>query len=158
MKTPQNRFIYRGDSMVPTLINGDLLICRSVQHDRIVPGDIIVFSRPSSPELIVHRVIGKTACGFYTRGDNVPVSDPGLVAPHRISGVCGHVERKRKNHPRFQRLGRHASCPLPALAKQALYGGSRRYPPALSQPVPQCDQERLQGPSDQNRDRILSAA
>lgn len=96
MKTNERRYLYKGKSMAPTLRNGDLLICRPPQPDKIRPGDIVVFPKPGETGHIVHRVIAKTGRGFYTRGDQVPVKDPWVVEPDRICGVCHRIERRER--------------------------------------------------------------
>ncbi len=58
------------DSMVPTFYRGDILVLQGVPADQLIVGDIIVFSPPSQPTPIVHRVIGINPDGsFQTKGD-----------------------------------------------------------------------------------------
>jgi signal peptidase I len=69
--------VYPTISMLPTLEVGDLVIVHSVPYSSIQVNDVIVFSRPdssgvcsSASEVIVHRVVQKTAQGLITQGDD----------------------------------------------------------------------------------------
>jgi signal peptidase len=58
------------DSMVPTFYRGDILVLQGVPADQLVVGDIIVFSPPSQPTPIVHRITEINPDGtFQTKGD-----------------------------------------------------------------------------------------
>jgi len=71
--------VVKTGSMEPVLNVGDvILIDDTVKPDEIKvgpDGDVIVFRKPGSRELIVHRAIGKTAEGFITKGDANPGID-----------------------------------------------------------------------------------
>lgn len=58
------------DSMVPTFHRGDILILQGIPEEQLIIGDIIVFSPPSQPTPIVHRIIEINPDGtFQTKGD-----------------------------------------------------------------------------------------
>ena len=62
-----------GDSMEPTLHDGDLVILR--RADTYRPGDIVAFrvgpGEPGAGRHVIHRIIGGSAeTGFITQGDN----------------------------------------------------------------------------------------
>ncbi len=62
-----------GDSMFPTLVEGDHIFLAKVDADSPKIGDIITFS--SHGRLVTHRLIGQTRLGkygrlFWERGDN----------------------------------------------------------------------------------------
>lgn len=67
-----------GDSMVPVLASGDLVIVR--RADAYAVGDIVAFHLPNDPltrNLVIHRIAGGTATSGWTmRGDNNPGDDP----------------------------------------------------------------------------------
>lgn len=88
-----NGYIFKGQSMMPTLRNGDFLICHPPVLDRIRRGDIIVFTQPDDDDYIAHRVVLKTQDGFLTQGDHIPQRDPGRVTQDRICGVCIALRR-----------------------------------------------------------------
>ncbi len=71
--------VVKTGSMEPVLNIGDVIIIDdSVRPEEIKAGpdgDIIVFRKPGSSELIVHRAIGKTSEGFITKGDANPGID-----------------------------------------------------------------------------------
>ena len=64
----------KSGSMVPTLNVGDVILMEPVDPKDIKVGDVIIFYKPGSDQLIVHRVVKKTNSGLYTKGDaNVAV-------------------------------------------------------------------------------------
>jgi signal peptidase len=86
-------------SMVPALAPGDVVVTRGVAAGDVCAdvgvGTVVTFlPRPGDPELITHRVVGKTigtfddgtACRLITQGDaNSAVDDP--VSPQQVRGV-----------------------------------------------------------------------
>jgi signal peptidase I len=83
----ENVRFYRGRSMGGTFRLGDRLIIRPVSWNEIQPGDVIVFTdanhRDGTDE-IVHRVVRVTGDGLFTRGDNNPACDIGIVRPDQV--------------------------------------------------------------------------
>jgi len=85
--------VVRGESMIPTYYDGDLLIVRGVPDITIIElQDVIVFHSPYSWEtLIVHRVVGKRVIHeqlvFSTKGDNNMVKDSWQVKEEHIVGM-----------------------------------------------------------------------
>ncbi len=61
-----------GTSMEPTLDGGDLALVR--QQDRYRRGEIVAFRVPKGESgegaIVIHRIVGQTAEGFVTQGDN----------------------------------------------------------------------------------------
>jgi signal peptidase len=85
--------VVEGRSMVPTYFEGDLLIIKGEQPEKIKAGDIIVFHSPYDWEkFIVHRVVAKQIEGdqiyFLTKGDNNPMPDAWKVPAKNIVGVA----------------------------------------------------------------------
>ena len=102
--------VVEGNSMLPTLHNGDLVLIYKPGPGDIKPGDIIVYRSPSQNKLVIHRVIEVNRCGpqycYITKGDNNVNADNspilqleppqgidyddilGVVMGVRIRGVC----------------------------------------------------------------------
>ncbi len=86
-----------GDSMEPTMQDGDFVIARSQPEYEV--GDIVVYSVPEGEvgagSLIIHRVIGGSADeGYITQGDNSDITLPDIwrPTPEDISGeVWVHI-------------------------------------------------------------------
>lgn len=71
--------VVKSGSMEPVLYRGDVIIIEKVspQDIRADPtnGDVIVFYKPGTSILIVHRAIHKVDTGFITKGDANVASD-----------------------------------------------------------------------------------
>lgn len=71
--------VVKSGSMEPTLMVGDvILIDENVKPEDIKTGrdgDVIVFYKPGSNELIVHRAVARIDGGFLTKGDANPGTD-----------------------------------------------------------------------------------
>ena len=77
---PYQALVVRSGSMSPTIPTGSIVFYKKVNAAKVKVGDIIVFSRPGSPnEKVTHRVysIGTNATGKYftTKGDANGVPD-----------------------------------------------------------------------------------
>jgi nickel-type superoxide dismutase maturation protease len=75
------RVAVAGESMAPTLRDGDWLVCRRVAPDHVVrPGDVVVVERPDRPGLLlVKRAVRREADGWWVEGDNAAASDDSRV-------------------------------------------------------------------------------
>ncbi len=75
------RVAVAGDSMAPTLLDGDWLLCRrfdSAYGVRV--GDVVVVERPDRTGLlIVKRVLRRDPDGWWVEGDNADASDDSRV-------------------------------------------------------------------------------
>ncbi|MDF1539811.1 MAG: signal peptidase I [Candidatus Thorarchaeota archaeon] len=93
MGTPSPLAVVTGNSMIPDLDHGDLVIIQARTMNQIELGDVIVFTAEwyaASP--IIHRVVRIIECGdgdrlFLTRGDNNPSNDLGFRTIEDIIGV-----------------------------------------------------------------------
>ncbi len=65
----------KSGSMRPTLEIGDVILMEPVSSSDIEVGDVIIFYKPGTKQLIVHRVVEKTGEGLYTKGDANPTVD-----------------------------------------------------------------------------------
>lgn len=71
------RVAVAGDSMAPTLHDGDWLLCRRTGPAYAVrAGDVVVVERPDRPGLLlVKRAVRREAGGWWVEGDNAAASD-----------------------------------------------------------------------------------
>lgn len=86
--------IVKGNSMVPTYYDGELIIVQGVADKNTIEPlrDIIVFHGPYDWDtLIVHRVVEKRSIDdqliFFTKGDNNPSRDSWRVQEEHIVGI-----------------------------------------------------------------------
>jgi hypothetical protein len=86
------RFQARGFSMYPFIRDGDVITVSPWGGVQPRPGDVVAFCHPTTERLVVHRLLQKTAQGFFLRGDNCPEAD-GLVPSASIWGRVTKVER-----------------------------------------------------------------
>ncbi|RLG92057.1 MAG: signal peptidase I [Candidatus Hecatellales archaeon] len=89
--------VVNGQSMLPTLHHGDIVILKSVSVDELIRDfkegkkDIIVY-RSNSGRPIIHRIHSLkydkngNFLGFIVQGDNNPLPDPEIVTPQKIIG------------------------------------------------------------------------
>jgi len=96
-------FLYSGPSMKSAFQTGELLYVRPDVQD-VKPGDVVVFERDGRN--IVHRVLSVEKNGYYTRGDDNPFIDPGLVFPDQVIGRVEMGEHLGELNP--VRSGRRA--------------------------------------------------
>ena len=89
------RFQGKGFSMSPFIKDGDVLTIAPVQGSAPCFGDVVVFTHPNTGRLIIHRIIGKRADSYLTKGDNAPEGD-GLISRAAILGRVTKVERNGK--------------------------------------------------------------
>lgn len=92
-----NEITIEGNSMFPTLVNGEIVKVDSTTKNIIV-GDIILYQQFPT-HLTAHRVvktIDRNGLTFYmTKGDNNTECDQYLVAPDKIIGkIIGSISRK----------------------------------------------------------------
>jgi len=80
-RTPYLRVAVVGESMRPTLDDGDWLLCRRVTGARgVQEGDVVVLERPDRPGLlVVKRAARREPGGWWVEGDNVAASDDSRV-------------------------------------------------------------------------------
>ena len=89
-------YVVASGSMVPTLEVHDMLVISAhVPFDEVVPGDIIVFDRPSDHNrVIVHRVVAildEDPWTLRAKGDANPASIPGTDFPITEEEYLGSV-------------------------------------------------------------------
>ncbi len=93
--------IVNGNSMYPTLHNGDLVIYHSVPQQNIANGTIIVFVQADTGSVsldsivrpvVIHRIIGMVVQAdgtdyYKTKGDNNQLADPSLAKSAYVLGT-----------------------------------------------------------------------
>jgi signal peptidase I len=89
------RFQGKGFSMSPFIKDGDILTIAPLQGSGPGFGDVAVFTHPHTNKLIIHRIIGKKAGSYRTKGDNAPEED-GLISREAIVGRVTRVQRNGK--------------------------------------------------------------
>ena len=103
------RFRAEGDSMYPTIRNGDTITIAPVSTDEVVCGDVLLCRHDN--RVLAHRLVGVTTCGsdrlFSLRGDakaacDAPVGASDLVGKvisvcrnGRMTPLCGPAARLR---------------------------------------------------------------
>jgi signal peptidase I len=89
------RFRCMGFSMSPFIKDGDVLTIAPfpLQGSAPIFGDVVVFTHPFTKKLIIHRLIGKRAGFYLTKGDNIPEVDD-LIS---TTDILGHVKKVERN-------------------------------------------------------------
>lgn len=86
---PAAYVIVAGDSMLPNLRTGDLVL--AVRQPTYAVGEVIVYAipagKPGAGSQVIHRVVGgDSAAGFITQGDNRDTVDPWRPTSDEIVG------------------------------------------------------------------------
>jgi len=76
---PATYVVIRGDSMLPSLHAGDLVVLHTTGG--VAPGDVVGYRVPAGEvgagHIVVHRIVaGDGQAGFTVLGDNNPAPDP----------------------------------------------------------------------------------
>jgi signal peptidase I len=87
----------RGGSMIPFILDGDVVRIRPPGNSEILVGDVICYEI-SPGRLFLHRVIKRHGGQFVTKGDALDFTD--LVHPGQVLGIAMAIER----HGRVRRL------------------------------------------------------
>jgi signal peptidase len=88
---PASYLFVSGDSMLPTLESGDLVVLHVAE--RYDKGDVIAFrvpdGQPGAGALVIHRIVdGSASAGFVMQGDNKEVVDEWRP---RLGDVAGRL-------------------------------------------------------------------
>ena len=67
--------VVESGSMYPILKVGDVIMISSVRPEDLRVGDVIVYYKPGTSQLIVHRIVKIARSGVYTKGDANPGID-----------------------------------------------------------------------------------
>jgi signal peptidase I len=108
----------RGGSMLPFLLDGDIVEVRPAVAAEVRVGDVICYEPPPGG-LCLHRVIGREERGFVTRGDALAYVD--TVPDVALLGVViareRHGRRAALDTSRARRRGRLIAAVAPVLAR-----------------------------------------
>jgi hypothetical protein len=108
----------RGASMLPFLLDGDVLVVRPAAAAEIGIGDVICYEPPAGG-LCLHRVVAREKRGFVTRGDALAYVE--TVPDAAVLGVVTAVERRgrvrRLRTPAARWRGRLIARTAPAVAR-----------------------------------------
>ena len=86
------RYEARGESMVPTIRDGDAVTVSPLGVTSPKTGDIVAFAYPVTGGLRVHRIVRTGPGGYLLKGDNALAAD-GELPRDRILGIIVRVER-----------------------------------------------------------------
>lgn len=84
-----------GDSMLPTLIDGDVVHVMPVPFDKLEDGDIVVY-RGRHGEIISHRIETRSSGSWYAKGDNNKRRDRAYVTEANYLGYVYLEDSGRK--------------------------------------------------------------
>lgn len=87
------RFQATGISMAPFIKNGDEIVIVPSSREKPALGKVVAFVRPSTGNLVVHRIIAKEGSNFRIQGDNAVGRDTDLVEAEAILGCVVSIER-----------------------------------------------------------------
>jgi hypothetical protein len=90
------RFSAKGDSMVPFILNEDILTISPLSSCKLKLGQVAAFINPVSGKLTVHRVIGIGKDEFLMQGDHLHGGVDGWVGKDCILGVVTSIERDQQ--------------------------------------------------------------
>ncbi len=81
----------RGGSMIPFILDGDVVLVGPGGDAEILVGDVICYEK-SPGRLFLHRVIKRDRERFVTKGDALDFTD--LVSPGQVLGKVVAIERR----------------------------------------------------------------
>ena len=84
-------FIVQSPSMGTALPVGALVVDVRTPTAQLADGDVITFDPPGAAAVHTHRIVGRTAAGFHTRGDVNAVADPWVVPDSAVRGRVAAV-------------------------------------------------------------------
>jgi len=81
----------RGGSMIPFILDGDMVLIGPAANSEILVGDVICYEI-SPGRLFLHRVIRRDGERFVTKGDALAFTD--VVFPDQVLGRVVAIERR----------------------------------------------------------------
>lgn len=82
--------------MNPGFASGDMVVVIPYGSQKVLRGDVVVFSPPNGGAPVVHRVVSASPQEIRTRGDNNREIDPWTLQPSDITGKVVAVFRQDK--------------------------------------------------------------
>lgn len=95
LKGSSMRFLAKGFSMAPFILDGDVITLSPFREKSPGVGVVVAFFNPRFEKIMVHRIVGKKGNSFLIRGDNSPGLD-GWIEREHIFGRVIKVERGGK--------------------------------------------------------------
>lgn len=86
-----------GDSMLPTIENGQLLTVRRIKIKKVNVGDIVCIYQQKLKIMVTHRVISKSKGRLKTKGDNSSTADSWLSDETNFLGVVVKINKQKRN-------------------------------------------------------------
>ncbi len=131
-KDPGEKHIlaFRGGSMRPTLVSGDLVEVVPTPPRCLRRGDVVAYFRSDPRRLVVHRVVATGPGGLRTKGDAAAAHDSETVPGARVIGRVHQFYRRGRQ--RGLRGGRRGLAE--GWARRLLSRLDRRIPRVLSGP------------------------
>jgi hypothetical protein len=101
------RFRALGESMLPSIFPGDIVVAHRARIECFAAGDVALFSREG--RFYAHRVVERFSEGgrirLVTRGDSVPAADPPITQSELLGRVRGLIRgnsfRELKSYASF---------------------------------------------------------
>jgi signal peptidase I len=82
-------------SMQPLLRPGDMVIVQAAPLPSLRRGDLVLIRRPQ--DVVTHRLVGRDACGWRSRGDNLLWFDP----PFADEAIVGRITARERDGMRI---------------------------------------------------------
>jgi hypothetical protein len=107
----------RGGSMIPFLLDGDVVVIEPAAAADVRVGDVICYE-PWPGRLFVHRVVARTADGLVAKGDALTYSEtvPDAALLGRVTGVERGARARRLDTPLARALNRTVAGVSPVLS------------------------------------------
>ena len=83
----------RGGSMLPFILDGDVVLVGPAGNSGILVGDVICYEKPPGT-LFLHRVIKRDGERFVTKGDALTFTD--VISPGQVLGKVVAIERRAR--------------------------------------------------------------
>lgn len=87
------RFRARGWSMAPFIQDGDVITVSPLRQTQAGIGEVVAFVRPSTGNLVVHRVVAYINAVPYIQGDGVADQTDGMIPAENLLGRVTRIER-----------------------------------------------------------------
>ncbi|MBS0458446.1 MAG: S24/S26 family peptidase [Proteobacteria bacterium] len=110
----QLRFRALGNSMLPAIAPGDLLVFRKAATTDLAPGQVVLVRRDDA--LVAHRLLSRHGDMLTTMGDSLSVAD----APVHASQLLGVLDAQLRGARALPRPGGHHHRLLPRTTRWLL--------------------------------------
>lgn len=87
------RFRAQGSSMIPFILNGDVITIQPLRGKVPGIGSVVAFERTDPNMLVVHRVVSRNGDTMFIKGDNADECIDRNIPIEKIFGVVSLIER-----------------------------------------------------------------